>query len=329
MASLREDTKTDNTVENRNTSTEGTSGRPTGKRKAPGYKPAAIVALLLLCAAAIVSYQYCNPAPLESPPDNGGDFDTIPEAESDTVPPEPYLLVRHDSIPDSGVRPNPSPKLVEIGTDCYTIAEIPVFDKENQSEILTTIPYGIKVLRLKDITPDFVLIKYGRIKGLARISDLLNEEDYHLLESIFHSGDALEAVPQAEFRRALLDYYKSHDMVHRPQQWQFVLNTGLAKPNEVLFRQIFPGDGNKSDMAIILEEVKTGNRKIVIFKNGDKQTVRAAFEATTYPAPYTIADVSASRYNLKIKYAFPGNDSIETRYKSDIYDEYHGRYIRH
>ena len=335
-----------NTSENekaRNSSNDISAGDPKNKssRKKNRLALSGLI-VILVCAAAVMLYQRCGQKAEDGTV--GDDTDSIALVQdtirSQPVPPD-FQGPGHipvDSVPDT-VPQQPAPRdntvgskssaptpVVEKGETYYTITDTHLTRDTNAWSLISSPRYGTKLIKIGDGSDGYTKVIYGKLSGYVLNRYILNEDDFRLFESIFGSNEALKAIPYADFRRALFDYYKSHNM----EGWHFVLHNGRNRPDEVLFKCIFPkfSEYKHYDMAIILEKSDSKERKILIFQGKDNGDIQFVFEDSTYPALYYISDVSAHKNVLQIVYSHIEKDNIITEGPIDVYDEYHGRYLR-
>lgn len=291
------------------------SGRKKRKGKSGLY---ALIALLLLIVGAVVLYQGCDrdvpegvvkPEPLP-----------LPLPDSDTVP--QIVVVVPDTVPVPRPKPAPEPPVIENGEVYYTIAETGVTDGDDGGKALGTIPYGSEILRLEYDADNVARIKHGKIKGFVSADNILDEDDFRLFESMFTSRELLDAIPQAALRRALFDYYKKQGMAGK---WQ-------VAPSGILVKNIFGENSPCPDMAVVMEASGSGERRILIlFRTDGRNGIKVVLDDKAFAAPYDISDVAADSYGLKIKYSKPDYDSMGNycpQFKTVVYDEFHGRYMR-
>ncbi len=171
------------------------------------------------------------------------------------------------------------------------------------SAILAKLSYGVPLLVEKQ-TQGWVQVKYNNTTGYVSLDYLLSEDDYLLLNSIFGDANTQACLDESRYRRALLDYFKTNrlygDPAGRPDEspysgfqagWQvYTLQKG-SKPNTVLF----VGNKEYQDMAVIIRNKNTGQRKCLLF--AFDQTTKQPTLIHEEDAPLTgyIQDVT-SRY---------------------------------
>lgn len=157
---------------------------------------------------------------------------------------------------------------------------------------LTSVPYGGELITYS-MDGEWAEVKYVKpdgseaTKGYAAAPYLVDKKDFYLLNSIFGDNDAREILATSKVRRALLDYYKEKGYVGRlspdlmsevglsagsDSQWQVYFPHGDKKPNEVVFKRLVRSDSKFTDMALIIKNINTGDRKLLYFYFDDDET---------------------------------------------------------
>lgn len=157
---------------------------------------------------------------------------------------------------------------------------------------LTSVPYGGELITYS-MDGEWAEVKYVKpdgseaTKGYAAAPYLVDKKDFYLLNSIFGDNDAREILATSKVRRALLDYYKEKGYVGRlsselmnevglsagsDSQWQVFFPHGDKKPNEVVFKRLVRSDSKFTDMALIIKNINTGDRKLLYFYFDDDET---------------------------------------------------------
>lgn len=168
---------------------------------------------------------------------------------------------------------------------------------------ITSIP-GSSELITYDNDGEWARVKYipqdgneKPMEGYVASDYLLNKKDMYQLTSILADNDAREVLATAKVRKGLVNYFKekgitgalSYDVANEIglpydpyEQWQVVMHKGQAKPNEVLFKRVFNRNSKFTDLAVILENVATGAKKVVYFTYDDDETPHFRGEADYY-----------------------------------------------
>lgn len=163
---------------------------------------------------------------------------------------------------------------------------------------LTSVPYGGELItynmddewaEVKYVMPDGTKSK----KGYVSSPYLLSKKDLYILNSMFGDRESREILETAKVRRALLDYYKEKGYIGKlaselmqeigvsadsSSQWQVFFPHGANKPNEVVFKRLINPNSKFTDMALIIKNINTGNRKLLYFYFDDDETPHLAGE---------------------------------------------------
>lgn len=157
---------------------------------------------------------------------------------------------------------------------------------------LTSVPYGGELITYS-MDGEWADVKYVKpdgsesTKGYAASPYLVDKRDFYLLNSIFGDNESREILATAKVRKALLDYFKDHGYVGKlsqelmnevglsggnDSQWQVFFPHGDKKPNEVVFKRLVNPDSKFTDMALIIKNINSGNRKLLYFYFDDDET---------------------------------------------------------
>ncbi|MDE6028569.1 MAG: hypothetical protein K2G23_10900, partial [Muribaculaceae bacterium] len=168
---------------------------------------------------------------------------------------------------------------------------------------LISVPFGGELITYNQ-DGEWAEVKYVKpdgseaTKGYAASPYLVDKKDFYLINSIFGDNDAREILATAKVRRALLNYYKDHGYVGKlspemmqevgltattDSQWQAFFPRGEQKPNEVVFKRLVSPDSKYTDMALIIKNINSGERKVLYFYFDDDET------------PHFLGEVAAPR----------------------------------
>ena len=157
---------------------------------------------------------------------------------------------------------------------------------------LTSVPYGGELITYS-MDGEWADVKYVKpdgsesTKGYAASPYLVDKRDFYLLNSILGDNESREILATAKVRKALLDYFKDHGYVGKlsqelmnevglsggkDSQWQVFFPHGDKKPNEVVFKRLVNPDSKFTDMALIIKNINSGNRKLLYFYFDDDET---------------------------------------------------------
>lgn len=186
----------------------------------------------------------------------------------------------------------------------YTIANALVLRSSKVSGTdynkLATMPYGTELITYnKDSEWAEVKLK-GKgssddLKGYVSSAFLLPKADFFLLHSIFGNSEARETVSTTKCRLALLQYYKNNGIIGKLEesmrkeagigvvpnstnQWQVFTKHKDAKPNTVYYKRLINKSSKFTDFAVIITNIKSGERKLLYFYFDDDETPHLATE---------------------------------------------------
>jgi DNA-directed RNA polymerase subunit RPC12/RpoP len=192
----------------------------------------------------------------------------------------------------------------------------------NNFNVINTLPYGSEVI-MYDHNNDWCFVKYNQTKGYIFSDLLLNKFDFFLLNSIFGDTESKECIGKIRYRLAILNYFKERHFIgrisisvlkdiypefvpDRQNQWEIVCRNKDNKPDNVFFSKIYDENSKFMDFAVIIKNITTSERKILIFTFLDDETPLLFYEGY---APY-------QRYikDIFLKFDFKGQRQIEIQY---------------
>jgi hypothetical protein len=163
---------------------------------------------------------------------------------------------------------------------------------------VTTVPYGGELITY-EIDSEWAKVKYilpsdGTVyEGYVASAYLVNKKDFYITNSLLGDNDVREELATAKVRKALLDYFNSHNYagklseemqsevglsVSPSDQWQVVFHRGQTKPNEVFFKRLVDPSSKFTDMAVLIENVSNQRRIGLIFHFDDDETSHLIYE---------------------------------------------------
>ena len=172
----------------------------------------------------------------------------------------------------------------------YSFADNVIFRSSQVSGVehnkISTLPYGTEL-----ITYDFgTEWAYGKIdgkEGYISTKLLLNKKDFYLLNSIFGDVESKNVIETAKCRKALLKYFKDKNLIGKmdttiqrevfgnqqplKEVWQVFAKGKDIKPNSVFFSRIFDPHSKYTDFAVVLKNIISGNRRLLIFNFSDTE----------------------------------------------------------
>ena len=217
----------------------------------------------------------------------------------------------------------------------YTMANMVVLRSSRSAGAdfnkMASLPYGTELItyahdsewcKVKVNSPN---CDNDKKEGFVATPFVLNKQDFFLLNSIFGNQDSREVVITSKCRIALLNYFKANKLIGKidekeridagiktvpnsTNQWQIVCLPKDVKPNSVLFKRLYNRSSQFTDFAIIINNIVSGERKLLYFYFDDDETPHLL---TELPAPeqgyikdiYYISDRQSSEHTLKVFYS--------------------------
>lgn len=158
---------------------------------------------------------------------------------------------------------------------------------------ITTVPASAELITYED-DGHWAKVKYipsrenvKPMEGYVASDYLLNKKDLYLMTSMLADNEVREILATSKVRRGLINYFNQEGIAGKisaenaqevglpyspSNQWQVIFHKGQAKPNEVLFKRAYRSDSKFTDMAVIIENVTTGEKKILYFTYDDDET---------------------------------------------------------
>lgn len=150
---------------------------------------------------------------------------------------------------------------------------------------IASLPYGSELITYSHGS-EWSSVKNGDKKGFISSNLLLNREDFYLLNSIWGDNDSRECVFTSKCRMALLDYFKNKDYIgkmssellkdikpnfiaNESNQWQVFCRNKAIKLNTVFYPRLFDKYSKFTDFAVLIKNIQTRDRKILIFTFSD------------------------------------------------------------
>jgi hypothetical protein len=171
--------------------------------------------------------------------------------------------------------------------------------------MIGNIPYGSEIL-VYDAGIEWVNCKVDGKEGYASPKYMLNKMDFQELNAILADEDTRTAVTQTRFKKALLSYFRSHNIIGKMDEiiqnelyggvstkevWQLSASAETNVPNTVYFSKYSNQSSKFNDFACIIKNLGTGQRKIVMFSFDETETPKFEGEAEA-PSSGNIANIS-------------------------------------
>jgi hypothetical protein len=112
-------------------------------------------------------------------------------------------------------------------------------------------------------------------KGFISSEFLLDKTDFGILNGIFGDQESKLCISTAKCRLALLSYYKTNNL---SSSWKVFCRLKDLKPNSVLYPRLFNKNSKFTDFAVIIKNMDTGDRKVLIFGFNDDGSLAWAKE---------------------------------------------------
>ena len=165
-----------------------------------------------------------------------------------------------------------------------------------------TLPYGTELITY-DFGPEWSEVKVNSVnaegkKQMGYIASpyILEKSDFFLLNSIFGDTDSKTVIETSKCRRAMLNYFKSQNYIGRlsaeetselglpmptpENQWQVYCLPKDVATNNVYYKRVLRKDSKFTDFAVIIKNINTGERKLLIFSFDDDETPHFVAEQT-------------------------------------------------
>jgi hypothetical protein len=172
--------------------------------------------------------------------------------------------------------------------------------------LIGNIPYGSEILVYETGT-EWIKCKVDGKEGYASPKYMLNKLDFHELNAILADEDTRTAVKLTRYKKALLSYFRSHDIIGKmdehiqnelygavstKQVWQLFAKAAPSISNTVYFSTVSNQNSKYKDFACIIKNINTGERKIIMFSFDALENPKFEGEA---PAPND-GDISSIEY---------------------------------
>ena len=190
----------------------------------------------------------------------------------------------------------------------------PEFDADYNK--IGTFPYGTEILvydSMMSCVEPYIYGKYvvkdahGKVikdkcvEGYMSHYYMANKADFFLLNGIFGNEDARKMLSEVRYKRALLNYFKQHhyrgyfssekmaecgvtDNYSSAERWQVFCRYEKAKSNNVYRSRKFRKDSKFTDLAVIIKNIDSGERRLLYFVFDDDESYRLLLEQ---PVPAT------------------------------------------
>lgn len=131
------------------------------------------------------------------------------------------------------------------------------------------------------------VIKDRVVEGYMAYQYLLPKEDFFRLNGVFGNEEAKEMLSESRYRRALLNYLKSHNYcgkitaeeiaehnlnpnLNSTEQWQVFCKDKASKSNTVYRSRKYSRHSKYPDLAVIIKNVRSSERRLLYFVFDDE-----------------------------------------------------------
>lgn len=178
---------------------------------------------------------------------------------------------------------------------------------------VASLPYGTELITYSydnewsSVKVNSVNADGKKLTGYIASRFILDKNDFFLLNSIFGDEESKAAIPTSKCRRALLNYYKENGYVGNispemamelgiptpspENQWLIFCYPKDMKTNNVYYKRILNKDSKFTDFAVIIKNVSSGERRLLLFYFDEDETPHLAAEQEA-PADGTIKKIS-------------------------------------
>lgn len=157
----------------------------------------------------------------------------------------------------------------------YTFAETTNLRHSKEAGVeynkIITIDYGSQLITYLHNDDGWSQVKDASgNEGYVSSDLLLNKSDFFILNSIFGDKEAKACVNTTKYRLALLDYYKANAL---NDNWKIYCLPKDTKPNTVFYPRLYNKNSKYTDFAVLIKNIRTGERKLVTFGFNDDETL--------------------------------------------------------
>ncbi len=201
---------------------------------------------------------------------------------------------------------------------------------------MESLPYGTEVLVYDSMPGEYFygkvaprdatgkVIKDRCMEGYVAYPYMLPKSDFFLLNSIFGDDDARQMLDESRYRRALLQYFKEHNYVGdipadklemyglqhlaNADRWQVFCKNKKATSNNVYRSRKYNKESKYPDVAIILKNLGSGERRMLFYTFDDDET------------PHLLCEQAAPRYGymkdgtLKLEGSYYSGYNVDVKY---------------
>jgi hypothetical protein len=178
---------------------------------------------------------------------------------------------------------------------------------------ICSVPYGGELITYEYTANDWSSVKYDGKKGFISSAFVIDRKDFTILNSIFGDTESKDCIPTAKCRIALLNYFKEKGYIgnvspavlsevlptfitNNGNQWQVLCKDVKIKPNNIFYQKLYNKNSKFTDFAVIIKNINTGERRLLIFYFDDDETPHQYYEEPVYSQGY-IKNI-ATKYDI-------------------------------
>lgn len=152
---------------------------------------------------------------------------------------------------------------------------------------LESLNYGAELITYEKGVEWFTVKANGK-EGYVSAPYVLDSPDFYLLNSIFGDSESKEAIESSKCRKALLSYFKNKNYIGKmddalqrqlwgsvqfsKEVWQVFSKSKNVKPNTFIYPRVVNPSSKFTDFGVLIKNVKSGNRKFLLFAFRDDET---------------------------------------------------------
>ena len=178
---------------------------------------------------------------------------------------------------------------------------------------ITSVPAGSEIIVYED-DGEWSRVKYiknndrsSALEGYMASEYLIAAKEMGLLNSIFADNEVAGELDNSRVRKGLLEYFKNNNFTGKMDQetasqlgistssynqWQVMNHHGGSKPNEIFFKRAYNKHSKYKDLAVIIENISSGNKKLLYFTYDDNETPHLRLATDYYSS--SIKDIRVS-----------------------------------
>lgn len=176
----------------------------------------------------------------------------------------------------------------EASYDMYVCAMTSIIRSKptdvSNKNAMDTISYGTK-LPTYLVKDGYAKVYYKGHNGYVPLSDICNQQDLDLLNSLWGDEGASESFIELRYRRALIVYFNDNNFPTGKNGWQFYSGGDWGTGHTLYFSKIYNVSCQYPDMYVLLSNRNTGQSRLIVFSFDDET------EDPIYRVEYNISSI--------------------------------------